>query len=250
MSHCKPCVAEKSRAYYAVNREKIRWKADLDSPLTAELKWTRGARGRAMRGDPEIVKRNRAVRNKNLMHRRRHAKRHSDLRPSDLRRLLSSRTYCPICRKRMTDERGPHQKHIDHIVPMAIAGTHTLGNVRVICARCNVARPFDGSDLVGHQPTLWAAETSAAKQVALIEQANRSRSATRLKEIKRRGRAECRRIEADLAYLWRLNGASWAEVVNRFGFASAGHAHNVVHGGDKRKYAPARDCHFNHKDLA
>lgn len=50
----------------------------------------------------------------------------------------------------------PNSKQLDHILPLNIGGTHTVGNVRIICRTCNLARPKDGSDLAGWQPTLWA----------------------------------------------------------------------------------------------
>jgi 5-methylcytosine-specific restriction endonuclease McrA len=57
----------------------------------------------------------------------------------------------------MTDESNqPNSKHLDHIIPVVMGGTHTMGNVRIICRTCNLSRPKDGSDLDGHQPTLWA----------------------------------------------------------------------------------------------
>lgn len=73
---------------------------------------------------------------------------------SDAARLLASHDHCPLCEKRMTDDRGPLQKQLDHIVPIGIGGTHTVGNVRVICRSCNLSRPKDGSDVVA--PVLWA----------------------------------------------------------------------------------------------
>jgi hypothetical protein len=49
------------------------------------------------------------------------------------------------------------------------------------------------------------------------------------------------KIEADLAYLFRLRGASWQEIADRFGYANGGAAHNRVYGGhDPRSYAPGR----------
>jgi hypothetical protein len=57
----------------------------------------------------------------------------------------------------MTGEPGHrNSKQLDHIIPIVLGGTHTIGNVRIICRTCNLSRPKDGSDLVGHQPTLWA----------------------------------------------------------------------------------------------
>lgn len=80
-----------------------------------------------------------------------------DLGAAEVRRILASRTFCPLCRCRMNDEGrtgNPRKKHLDHIVPLNVGGTHTLANVRVICASCNLARPKDGGDVT--QETLWA----------------------------------------------------------------------------------------------
>jgi hypothetical protein len=63
---------------------------------------------------------------------------------------------CPLCKVRMVSEPNlPASKELDHILPIAMGGTHTLGNVRIICRRCNQRRPKDGSDYTG-QLTLWA----------------------------------------------------------------------------------------------
>ena len=63
---------------------------------------------------------------------------------------------CPLCSVRMTDDPLlPHSKELDHIVPISQGGTHTVGNVRIICRKCNQVRPKDGSDYTGPL-TLWA----------------------------------------------------------------------------------------------
>lgn len=64
----------------------------------------------------------------------------------------------PGCGVIMTNKPGrPNSKHLDHILPRNQGGTHTHGNVRIICAACNLRRPKDGSDFAG-QLTLWAQE--------------------------------------------------------------------------------------------
>lgn len=61
-----------------------------------------------------------------------------------------------MCGVYMTNKPNrPNSKHLDHIVPLNQGGTHTHGNVRIICADCNLRRPKDGSDYTG-QITLWA----------------------------------------------------------------------------------------------
>ena len=63
---------------------------------------------------------------------------------------------CPLCGVRMRNEGGkPDSKELDHIIPIAVGGTHTHGNVRIVCRRCNQRRPKDGSDSSG-PVTLWA----------------------------------------------------------------------------------------------
>lgn len=111
------------------------------------------------RANPE----RRAIRSANSRtqgHRRRTATRTGDVTGEATALLLASRTFCPLCRRKMTDApRQPTTKHLDHIVPINQGGTHTLGNVRVICATCNLKRPNDGSDYTG-PITLWAQSTT------------------------------------------------------------------------------------------
>lgn len=82
--------------------------------------------------------------------------------------------------------------------------------------------------------------------VLTAEDASRARLAKKERQnymlrLKKQGVREVEVIRAKLAWAHRLNGHSWDEVVETFGFSSPGHAHNVVHGGDGRHYAPARD---------
>jgi hypothetical protein len=63
---------------------------------------------------------------------------------------------CPLCSVRMVSVPGlPASKELDHILPICVGGTHTLGNVRIVCRFCNQHRPKDGSDFTG-QLSLWA----------------------------------------------------------------------------------------------
>lgn len=90
--------------------------------------------------------------------RRVHLRERADLTPAYEATLRRNAKRCPVCRRKMID--APYQsrsKELDHIVPVNIGGTHTVGNVRIICRGCNVARPYDGSDLVGVQTTLDSA---------------------------------------------------------------------------------------------
>jgi hypothetical protein len=72
---------------------------------------------------------------------------------ADMRRMARN---CPLCKVRMTAKPHlPNSKELDHILPIIMGGTHTHGNVRIICRSCNQHRPKDGSDFTG-QLTLWA----------------------------------------------------------------------------------------------
>lgn len=79
---------------------------------------------------------------------------------------------CPMpgCGVKLTDKPGlPNSKHLDHIAPLnpMVNGTHSDGNVRIICARCNLKRPKDGSDFTG-QLTLWAVMPGAVSRRRVI----------------------------------------------------------------------------------
>jgi len=63
--------------------------------------------------------------------------------------MKASAQTCAMCKTRLNDE-----KHLDHIVPLAMGGTHTKANVRVVCKPCNLGRPKDGRD-VTWQTELW-----------------------------------------------------------------------------------------------
>lgn len=76
--------------------------------------------------------------------------------PAYERALRAKAKRCPLCTIVMTAEPYlPNSKELDHMVPRNIGGTHTVGNVRIICRLCNLRRPDDGSDYTG-PVTLWA----------------------------------------------------------------------------------------------
>jgi HNH endonuclease len=82
----------------------------------------------------------------------------SDITPEQELAMRKRARKCPMpgCGVKLTSKPSlPNSKHLDHIVPLNQGGTHTHGNVRIICADCNLRRPKDGSDFTG-QVTLWA----------------------------------------------------------------------------------------------
>ena len=131
----------------------------------------------------------------------------------------------------MTLEAGPRQKHLDHIVAIAIGGTHTRGNVRVICATCNLARPHDGSDLNGHQSNLWASDLAAAQVATVLRTQRRSRRLTpkprpvnRVALLRRQLWTEKARAAATARRL----GLPWQTIADILGYGSPGAAHNAI----------------------
>lgn len=119
----------------------------------AQLRYQR-AKGVPVGGDRG--KRKASWRAKN--HRRRAHRRAAfdQVTPEYERVLRAKAKRCPLCMVRMTDVPYlPTSKELDHIVPIIVGGTHTIGNVRIICRLCNVRRPRDGSDYVG-PITLWS----------------------------------------------------------------------------------------------
>lgn len=87
---------------------------------------------------------------------RRSVTKDSDITPAQEGEMRRRARKCRLCGVFMTSKPLlPNSKHLDHIVPIGVGGTHTHGNVRIICLTCNLKRPKDGSDYVG-QVTLWA----------------------------------------------------------------------------------------------
>lgn len=81
---------------------------------------------------------------------------YSDITAAEELALRRKARKCPECGVYMTGKPGkPNSKHLDHIVPLNAGGTHTHGNVRIVCRTCNLGRPKDGSDYTG-AVTLWA----------------------------------------------------------------------------------------------
>lgn len=82
----------------------------------------------------------------------------SDITPEQEEAMRRKARKCPMpgCGVWMTSKPHlPNSKELDHILPINQGGTHTHGNVRIICRRCNQKRPKDGSDYT-ETLTLWA----------------------------------------------------------------------------------------------
>lgn len=61
------------------------------------------------------------------------------LTPGILRKLFFlQRGRCVVCRTKFGKEKGSY--HLDHIMPLALGGSHTDENVQLLCPSCNIAK--------------------------------------------------------------------------------------------------------------
>lgn len=157
---CHAAYAQEWNRRIAAGRAPLRC-YDCDSPTE------RGATAQGRFCEACATARRRA-RNSLKVSKRRTALRFTDITAEYERNLRANARTCPLCGIRMTAEPGrPNSKQLDHIIPIVVGGTHTMGNVRIICRTCNLTRPKDGSDLEGHQATLWAQHQPATAATAL-----------------------------------------------------------------------------------
>jgi 5-methylcytosine-specific restriction endonuclease McrA len=96
----------------------------------------------------EILK----ARESNKVHRRRvRITATSDVSNSFLRKLRLSRKTCPLCGVRFSEG---NRASVDHVIPLALGGTHTRDNLRLCCCSCNSRRGATLSDVSNFQLNL------------------------------------------------------------------------------------------------
>lgn len=175
---------------------------------------------RSRRQARELERRTRRNRHHSLA--RRAATTAGDVTAHHIAELLRRRHQCPLCGTRMTNRHGhPHSKHIDHIMPLCVGGTHTIGNLRVICRTCNLQRPTDGSDYTG-PITLWAADhdiVESRQQAAARAKAERD-ALRRARQAKAHARTEATRRRAEQALQLRRTGLRWQDIADQLGYAN------------------------------
>jgi len=158
------CTRGSKRCRVCVDAAKIRVCAEPDCARTARKRGLcsthyNRANGHYIGDVPKDPARERA-RLRIKTHRRRDWSRITDITPEYEIALRAKAKRCPLCSVKMTDVPYlPHSKELDHIIPRGVGGTHTIGNVRIICGACNKARPNNGSDYSG-PVTLWAQEVA------------------------------------------------------------------------------------------
>jgi hypothetical protein len=161
-------------------------------------------------------------------HKRKAIGRHTDITLEYEQHLRRKTRRCPLCRVHMTIRPYvPTSKELDHIVPLNIGGTHTIGNVRIICRTCNLARPKDGSDYLG-PVTLWAQVTGFVARPPTPR--HLPPPTCECGAVKRKGRCwTCRPIrvrpraeDGKRAAQLRADGMLWTEIARTVGFNNTG----------------------------
>ncbi len=84
----------------------------------------------------------------NLTHKRRAKLKITDISIEWLNKLFYKTKRCSLCKCKLDDngKKYPNGKQIDHIIPLNVGGEHKRYNVRIVCMKCNLERPKDGSD--------------------------------------------------------------------------------------------------------
>ena len=159
----------------------------------------------------------------------------TDITPQQEAAMRRRARRCPLCGVYMTTKPMlPNSKQLDHIVPIGVGGTHTHGNVRVICRDCNLKRPKDGSDYTG-LTTLWATEPN----VVLAPKPAPKTPAPRIvhgrcscgKEIHRSRTDrcdECNRALTIRAAEMRDAGMKWQEICDALSYSNTGSLYGRV----------------------
>jgi 5-methylcytosine-specific restriction endonuclease McrA len=128
----REAVKARARAYRQANPEKAR---------AAVVKWCEANRDRLNAAKRAFVRRDYAAHPEKYLERRarRRARERntSDVERIDYQRILDeSQGMCGICHGALGDARF----HFDHIIPLAMGGTHTTGNIQIAHSACNLKK--------------------------------------------------------------------------------------------------------------
>lgn len=160
---CRPCrsaeavpapanatCAHCASAFRSVRRSSGEWTKTCSASCGARLRQRQ--LGIPPGGDLERAR----ARHRAKAHLRKAVSQLTDITPEYERAMRNKAKNCPLCDVKLIRQPYlPASKELDHIIPLNVGGTHTIGNVRIICRKCNLARPYDGSDYTG-PVTLWA----------------------------------------------------------------------------------------------
>lgn len=233
-SWCKACQAEYSRARNSSTaRHGQRMLCnDCGCPTT------RGATAYGRLCQHCAIARKRA-RESRKVSKRRTVQRFTDITAAYERDLRSRTHRCLLCCTWMTSEPGhPNSKQLDHIVPICIGGTHTMGNVRIICRTCNLTRPKDGSDVTDEQLARWTSDAQLVDEIRARIKTGRDRKACRcgrpmVKQscpncpMRLKERQQRRELGREAARM-RADGRKWREISEELGLADTGSAYAMA----------------------
>lgn len=142
-SICKLCDAEQTRNYYKNNKEKCLL-ADKQYREVNKKKLSAYNKKRYVDNKDEFLQRQREYRKtekgkaskKNDNFRRRLITKHGDVTTVQILDLDKNAKVCYWCNTLLKDKKV----HIDHYVPLAKGGEHTLSNLVVSCSKCNLSK--------------------------------------------------------------------------------------------------------------
>ncbi len=129
--------AEYRKQYYKENKEKTAeyQKLNKDKIVEYNKKYSKTLKGRAI--------------NKNNIHKRRTVAKEGDVTTNQLSELQSNAKVCYWCNCNLKKAKI----HIDHYIPLSRGGEHTLGNLVVSCATCNIKKnakdPIEFANSIG-----------------------------------------------------------------------------------------------------
>lgn len=168
-------------------------------------------------------------------HMRRVVSKLTDLTPSVIRDMRGAASHCPMpgCGIAMSDD--PlllNSKELDHIRPVVSGGTHVRANVRIICRKCNRARPHDGSDYDGELPAEAVDLEVATAYVMRIAQEREARKA--MDTVVKPEPYAAQRLMQEASHRLRNEGLTWQQVADELGYASPGAAYTAANLYRKR----------------
>lgn len=109
----KEIIVLKKKRWYEENKEKAKLKAK---------QWKKTPLGQ--------------INNRNANHKRRTITKQGDVTNDQLKELLESSINCFYCNNPLV----LNEIHVDHYIPLAKGGLHTITNLRVACKKCNIQK--------------------------------------------------------------------------------------------------------------
>lgn len=174
-SYCKNCEKEYSKVYRAKNNEKLcslkseYYFKNKEEILLKQKKYKTENKERILhvkrignkayreKNKEKIIERRKIygktlsckVSKKNYKHKRRAIENNGDLKHKDLVKLEKNAKKCYWCECKIYDKKY----HIDHYIPLAKGGEHTLSNLVISCPMCNFKKgsknPIEFANSIG-----------------------------------------------------------------------------------------------------